>query len=197
MIGLLGGTFDPIHFGHLHIAQEIQARRHLKEVWFIPARLSPHKQESPPAEAEHRKRMVELAIAGYPHFQLYTGELEREGPSYTVDTVRELTGRYPKERFALLIADELVPTLPDWEGIHEILERTTLLVGQRIYGHLLPKTGEETIDRAAQAGYCEMETVDITATAIRKRIAQGGDCRSLLPPPVIDYIAQHNLYKKI
>ncbi len=197
MIGLLGGTFDPIHLGHLHMAREIFEKRGLKEVWFIPARISPHKQETKPTAAEHRQKMVELAIADTPAFKLLDWELKREGPSYTIDTIRELKKRYPDETFALLIADELVASLPQWRAIHDILSETPLLVGQRLCGSTLKETGDDLIDRAVREGYVEMPVLEVCATVIRERFKKGLNCSHLLPPAVAAYIDQHHLYQKI
>ena len=193
MIGILGGTFDPIHLGHLHMAQEILEQKGLSEVWFCPAAQSPHKTRVP-TDAHHRKKMVELAIAADPAFKLLDWELKREGPSYTIETIRQLKERYPNEQFALLIADELVPTLPKWKEIHEILESTTLYIGQRVCEQVLPATGDPLIDRAALEGYVEMAVLEIRATTIRQRVKEGLDCTPLLPAPVAAYIKEHNLY---
>lgn len=192
-IGIFGGTFDPIHLGHLHLATEIRERKELDEVWFCPAAQSPHKGVCS-TSADDRREMIDLAISANPAFKLLNWELQREGPSYTINTLRQLKEEYPETDFALIIADELVPSLPKWREIYEILQLATLYVGQRIYTEPPPKTEDPLIDEAVSKGYIPMPLVKVKATTIRDRLRKGLDCTPYLASEVLAYISAHNLY---
>ncbi|MBS0622233.1 MAG: nicotinate (nicotinamide) nucleotide adenylyltransferase [Verrucomicrobia bacterium] len=193
-IGLYGGTFDPIHFGHLHLALELADRHALDQVLFIPAVISPHKLDSAPTSAHHRVAMVSLAIKDYEKFKLDDREIRRGGASYTIDTVKEIK-QEQLGNFFLLLSDEIVPSLPRWKGIEELIAQVPLLVGRRQTPRgQLPLVGHPLIDEAVKKGFTEMPVLEISATLIRERLAQGLPCDHLVPAAVLRYLFAHHIY---
>lgn len=182
---ILGGTFNPIHLGHLHLAEA--AARHLPgaRIVFVPAGIPYMKSSREIASPEDRLAMLELALAGR-DWAIDRCELDREGKSYTIDTVRELTRRYnlctPP---GVLIGDDLVMQLPDWYCYDSLLREAILIVGTRmeattsaIYPHIrLPNS-----------------VVSISSSEVRMRLRDGREVRELLPPEVYDYIVENGLY---
>src|SRR5438309_2044888 len=130
-IGILGGTFDPVHLGHLIMAEQCREQGQLDQVWFIPAARPPHKQDRPLTGFVHRTEMLALAIAGMPAFRVDELEKDRPGPSYTAETLQELQGRHPDTQFALLLGSDCLPDLPMWKNPTRILELAELLVFSR------------------------------------------------------------------
>lgn len=197
-IGLYGGTFDPPHFGHLHLANEMMARYQLDEVWFIPTAIAPHKLERPPTPAAHRIKMVELSIEGLPHFKLLDVEVRRGGTSYTIDTIDEILAdpEMSKDReFFLIMSDEYIATLKEWKGIKQIVEKVTLLIGRRSADKgPPPSTGLVIVDEAVKKGLNQMAVLEIRATDIRERVARGVSCRHLVPARVLSYVYENQLY---
>jgi nicotinate-nucleotide adenylyltransferase len=197
-IGLYGGTFDPPHFGHLHLANEMLTRHNLDEVWFIPAAIAPHKLSRPPISVEHRVKMVELAIEGLPQFKLLDLEVKRGGTSYTIDTINEILND-PKlgaeSEFFLIMSDEYLPTLGQWKGIEEIVEKVVLLIGRRSADRSPPpSTGIPAVDAAVNKGLNNMAVLEIRATDIRDRVRDHLSCRHLVPARVLSYLYENELY---
>jgi len=196
-IGVLGGTFDPIHVGHLILAEEVRARLKLAEILFVPAGQPWLKVDSPISPAEHRVEMVRLAIAGKPQFALSTMEIERAGPTYTVDTIAELKARLGAgdELFFILGWDNLAE-LPQWRQPSRLIRMCRLVAVPRP-GSPCPdlKALEAVIPGLSQSVILLDEPkVDISASAIRNRVAQGLSIRHLVPESVDEYIRQHKLY---
>ena len=121
-IGILGGTFDPPHYGHLLIANEVLSELNLDEIWFMPNQEPPHKQKSESVENSDRLRMLELAIMENPAFKIEKLELERFGPSYTVDTMKILNERFPDHQFFFIIGADMIEYLPKWHKIDELIK---------------------------------------------------------------------------
>ncbi len=144
-VGIFGGTFDPIHFGHLLLAEQAREAASLHEIWFIPAGEPPHKQGKPVTPAMERKKMVELAIEGHPQFKVNPIELMRSGPSYTVDTIMELKKQNPHVEFFLLVGADMVKNLPKWYKIKEIIQNVQVIgLGRPGFDHdALPEYIEE------------------------------------------------------
>ncbi len=186
MIGLFGGSFDPIHHGHLLVAQAVLEALGLDEVRFVPAREQPFKRGRHAAPAEQRARMVALAIAGEPRFRLDRAELDRPGPSYTVDTLRALHAAEPGRTFALLIGADAAAELPAWHLAHELPLLATLVVFAR------PGTVLPILPWPVRG--VTVPGVDISATEIRNRVAAGLPIRYWVPDAVAEFIASDRLY---
>jgi len=199
-IGLLGGTFDPIHFGHLLLAVHSHEKLDLDRVMFIPARLPPHKGR-PTAKAADRLAMVRLAVADDERFLVCDCELGRAEPSYTIQTVRQLQSSLGSEAHLFwLIGSDMVEDLPSWHKIGELVELIEIIVVSRA-GQARPNysaleqalTGEQI--KRLRTGAIDLPLIDISSTQIRERLGQGQSVRYLLPRVVEDYIIQHKLYR--
>jgi len=196
-IGVLGGTFDPIHNGHLLMAEEARARLNLTVVLFVPAGQPWLKVDSPISAAEHRVQMVRLAIAGKPYFKLSTMEIERAGPTYTVDTIAELRAQLGEgdELFFIMGRDNL-SELPQWKEPSRLVEMCYLVAVPRP-GSPSPdlKALEAIIPELSQrVMLMEKPKVDISASVIRDRVVRGLSMDHLVPLPVSRYIRENGLY---
>ncbi len=199
-IGVVGGTFDPIHIGHLIVAEEVRARLNLAEVLFVPAGQPWLKANSPVSAAEHRVQMVRLAIANKSYFKLSTIEIERVGASYTVDTIAELLGQLDAgdELFFILGWDNL-GQLPQWHEPSRLVKMCRLVAVPRV-GYAVPdlESLEAIIPGLSQrVVVMDKPEIDISASEIRNRIAHGLSIHHLVPEPVERYINQHGLYISI
>ena len=181
-IGLFGGSFDPIHHGHLILARDAMESLGLNRVIFVPANVSPHKLARPPVAARLRCEMVEAAIAGEPRFSMEACEADREGPSFAADTVRLMQRRFPQAELFYFIGEDNVPALHTWREIDELKKLASFVVLAR--GDLEPIEGFPVISR----------NIDISSTDIRNRIARGLSVRYLLPDAVCAILARHQLY---
>lgn len=186
MIGLFGGSFDPIHHAHLLVAQAAVETLDLSALRFVPAREQPFKRGHHGASASHRAAMLELAIAGEPRFSIERAELERAGPSYTVDTLEALRRREPGERWALLIGADAVPDLPKWHRADELPALAQIVAFARPGA---PPPASPLVHRVL-----EVPVVDISATQIRRRVRAGRSTRYWVPDAVAGYIVKHRLY---
>jgi nicotinate-nucleotide adenylyltransferase len=182
-IGILGGSFDPIHHGHLILARAAREELGLDRVVFIPAHASPHKTGDFSTTGEERLAMVRLAVAGEEGFELSDIELLRPPPSYTVDTLRELRNAHPNDELVLLIGADNVAKFDTWREPDEIRRLAKIAVLDRA-NHGIPP-GWPVVRRL----------VDISSTDIRARVAAGRSIRYLTPDSVCDYIASHGLYR--
>jgi len=194
---VLGGTFDPIHMGHLIVAEETKLRLNLAEILFVPAGLPWLRVNSPISAAEHRVQMVRLAIGDKPYFKLSTIEVKRAGPSYTVDTIAELKGRLGvrDELFFILGWDSLAE-LPEWREPSRLIKMCHLVAVPRV-GYSLPDLNglEAAIPGLAQRVILfDTPEIDISASVIRQRVAQGLPIDHLVPEPVDRYIREQGLY---
>lgn len=196
-VGFFGGTFDPIHNGHLSLAIQIKEQKFLDEIIFCPANISPFKDLSPPVEdVHHRVAMVELAIQGLKGFQLSTIEINKPSPSYTIDTIEELIQKEGKEKdFFLLLADDVILTIEKWKDWKRLLELAPPLIGTR-HATLSPQeiTLPESIQSILEKGRCKICAMDMSSTLIRERIKKGLYCDPWLRKEVMDYIYQNRLY---
>ena len=196
-IGILGGTFDPIQLAHLAVAEEARTRLDLAEIIFVPAGQPWLKANSPISTAEHRIQMVRLAIADKPYFKLSTVEIDRAGPSYSVDTVTELQGQLGAgdELFFILGWDSLAE-IPLWREPSQLIKMCRLVAVPRP-GYSAPdlKKLEADIPGLSQRVILmDKPEIDISATDIRNRVARGLSISHLVPEPVDRYIKQHRLY---
>jgi len=199
-IGVLGGTFDPIHIGHLKVAEEVTARLNLSEIIFMPAGQPWLKGDNLISLAEHRVEMVRLAIAGKPYFKLSTIEIDRAGPTYTVDTIDELRRQLGSghELFFILGWDNLIQ-LPQWQEPSRLVKLCRLVAVPRV-GY--PDIDLSSLDAVIPGLYqrvilLDSPRVDINASIIRQRVGQGLSIHHLVPEPVERYIKQHRLYKRV
>lgn len=199
-VGFFGGSFDPIHFGHLNLAVELMEAHNLEQVLFCPANINPHKLNQEGAATSHRLEMVKLAISGNPNFQLLDLESKRKGISYTIDTLRDLIAQEelssnPKKIF-LLLSDEAVPGFFQWHQPEEIIKIVPLLIGSRlpITNNLLPEQANQSICEAIKKGWTMTSRMDISSTEIRNRLRKRLYCEHLMPKKVLDYIYQKHLY---
>jgi nicotinate-nucleotide adenylyltransferase len=208
MIGLFGGTFDPIHFGHLRPALEVMETLSLEELRFIPAHVPPHR-DAPLITAKQRSEMVAVAIDEQPGFVLDTCELERNGPSYTVDTLHDFRQRYGENKpLVLLLGTDAFAGLPSWHHWEELLQLTHIAVMQRpaddsksasIPVDFLHQyhTDDPTALQHSPAGSIlrvPVTQLDISATDIRERLKQGRSVRYLMPQALIETITSLKLY---
>ena len=196
-VGVLGGTFDPIHNGHIAVAEECQTQLNLAGVIFVPAGQPWLKGDKPVLPVEHRVQMVELAITTHPSFILSTIEVERDGPSYTVETIAELQKQqYRDDELFFIIGWDTLAQLSHWKQPSRLIEMCHLVAIPRP-GYTLP--GLDSLE-AVIPGLTKRLTilqrpeVDISATDIRDRVARGLSIDHLVPGPVADYIRQHKLY---
>jgi nicotinate-nucleotide adenylyltransferase len=198
-IGVFGGTFDPVHFGHLRLAEACCGQARLDRVEFTPAAQQPHKPRGPVATGEHRAAMLRLAIADEPRFAVSTAELDRGGVSYTVDTLRELKSRFAAAELFFLMGADSLADLPKWREAGAICELAMPLVVRRAgvaqpdYSVLAPLVAPARLAeiRSAQV---KMPETPISSSEIQRLIADRGAWRPLVPPTVADYIERHGLY---
>jgi len=199
-IGLFGGTFDPIHIGHLLIAEAAREQLALDQVRFIPAATAPHKLEQQATEGKQRLEMIRLAIGGHPHFTSDDRELRRGGTSYTVDTLAEIKQELPEAELVFLIGSDSLDELHTWREPRRICELAFLAVIAR-GGHPPPdllKLREflpESQHADLNSHLVTMPHMEISSRDIRNRIAQGRSVRYQLHPAVEAYIDAHKLYR--
>lgn len=189
-IGLFGGSFDPVHCAHVALAQSALAELKLDQLRWVPAGLA-YQKARPLTDAQHRAAMVQLAIAGEPRFVLDESELERAGPSYTLDTVRAAQAVEPGAAWFLIIGADQYAGLHTWKDWPELLARVTLAVANR-------PGAAPAVDAAvlrAPHRVVPLAMMDISSTEVRTRVAAGQPVDALVPPQVARYIESHALYR--
>lgn len=188
--GIFGGTFNPIHLGHLALANYLCEENWVDELWFLITLQNPFKQEQTLLDNHLRMKMVEAAIAGYPRFKASDFEFTLPRPSYTVTTLQKLSETYPDREFVLIIGADNWAAFDKWKSPEEILQNHRILVyprpGYEINPHELP----------AQVKAVNTPLLEISSTFIRESIASGKDIRYFLHPEVYRFIKQHQLYNK-
>ena len=195
-LGILGGTFDPIHMGHLRMAEHVFQLMELESIVFIPAYVPPHKLGQDFAPAQDRYAMTELAVADNPHFTVSDMELKRTGVSYTIDTIRQLHAQYEDRELNFIIGADSVAQLHTWHNIEEMLELTRFVAVWRpgyegAMEEMVRHLGEQAKERVL---LLDTPVYDISSTEIRTRIRQGLGLAGLVPPAVERYIYEHGLY---
>ncbi len=187
-IGILGGTFNPIHLGHLVLAEEAEEKLNLDKVVFVPAYIPPHKKGEEIAEANDRLKMVELAIKGNPSFEVSTYEMGAKTTSYSVETLKEFKARYGEDTklFFITGADSL-GELFSWKELDEIFKLSQFIVANR--------PGYEIANIPQQIEVVTITSLEISSTQIRRKIKEGKSIRYLVPEPVREYILARGLYK--
>jgi nicotinate-nucleotide adenylyltransferase len=216
-IGLYGGSFNPVHFGHLRTAVEVREQAGLDEVWLTPVHVPPHKGSEGLADGKARLRMVEIAIAGVPGLAACDVEIARPGPSYTIDTVRLLKERHPDVDLSLMLGFDAFREIHTWKDYEQLFAECDLLVTSRPPHEV--RTGDDMthfgkLPIAVTRGFCYDEhlrcyvhdsghrlrflpvtALDISASAIRERITAGRSAAFLTPESVVDFIGRERLYR--
>ncbi len=194
-VALIGGTFDPIHYGHMLLAERAREQYELDLVVFVPNRLSPLKENDDVAAAEHRYAMVELAVADNSCFAVCRDELDRPGPSYSIQTIRALRRILPVAvRILFVTGADAILELPEWHEPEAILEEAQVVAAAR------PGFNLDSLDsilgesRAGKIDILPMPALGISSTDIRERVSRGQNIRYLTPPAVIHHICEHGLY---
>jgi len=191
-IGLYGGTFDPIHLGHLRAAENAREELSLDLVAFVPAAVPPHRG-APLSRASDRLAMVRLATTPYAEFEAWDHELRREGPSYTIETVEALLAAQPADSFVLVVGADTWPEIPDWREPERLLALVEVAVVDRPGYASAPPTppfpGSRGARRVGGPG------LPLSASAIREHARSGRSVRFLVPDAVADYIGERRLYR--
>jgi nicotinate-nucleotide adenylyltransferase len=200
-LGIFGGTFDPVHYGHLLLAECCREQCGLEEVWFLPTAVPPHKQDRQLSPAENRVEMLELAIAGHPAFSVCRYEIDRGGVNYTFETLEHFHSEDPSREFFFLLGADMFLDLPNWRQPARIVELALPVVVRR------PATGELNFDRLAtlttpqrleeiRRHQVKMPEIGLSSTDIRRCIANGLSICYQTPRAVEKYIETKGLYRK-
>lgn len=187
MVGLFGGSFDPIHHGHLIVGRAVAETLGLEELRFMPAGEQPFKQGRHVASASERAAMVALAVAGEAGLAVERCEVDRPGPSYTVDTLRALRSREPGQDFTLVVGADATRELDQWREAAALPALARIVAVARPGA---PRPASALVERVV-----EVPAVDLSATQIRRRVAEGRSIRYLVPDAVAEFIANHGLYR--
>jgi nicotinate-nucleotide adenylyltransferase len=212
-MGIIGGSFDPIHNGHLHLAHQIQVKFHLDVIRFLPCYKNPLKVNIPSASAEHRLKMLELALAGYQHFQIDDREIKAGHTNYTIETLKNIRNEMPKQSTSLgfILASDLLPQLDQWKSWETLTDYAHLIIVQRpaypLKENLSPQLEKFLKLRESNqledfykynSGSIFIVKIEkqkpISACEIREKIAKQESIQGLVPISVEDYIKAHNLY---
>jgi nicotinate-nucleotide adenylyltransferase len=195
-VGILGGTFNPPHIGHLVCAHEALSQLELDEVWLMPVAVPPHKEADADPGAAHRVAMCRLAADGDPRVSVSLAEVDRGGPSYTVDTLRDLHARMPEHELTFIVGGDMAHSLPTWREPEEVLALARLAVAERE-----GVARQEIMERLAglrgaqeRVDFFAMPRIDISSSLIRRRAAAGLPVRYLVPDAVAGHIARRGLY---
>jgi nicotinate-nucleotide adenylyltransferase len=196
-LGILGGTFNPPHLGHLVCAQEAHSQLGLDRVLFVPARIPPHKPVEHEPGPEHRLEMCRLAVAGDGRFAVSDMELQREGPSFTVDTLKVLSTQAPQDELVLILGGDIAAGLTEWHEPEHVLELAGVAIAER------RGTPRDDVDRTLaqlsggdRARFFAMPRIGISSTMLRRRMSAGEPIRYFVPDQVEDYIQRHGLYSQ-
>lgn len=195
-IGVLGGTFNPPHLGHLVCAQEAYVQLELDAVMLMPARIPPHKPVEEEPGIEHRLELCRLAAREDRRFEVSDLEVNRPGPSYTVDTLSELHSKAPDNELFLIVGGDIAAGLTEWHEPQRVLSLSTLAVAERSG---TPRAAVDDalgrLDGGDRARFFAMPTIGISSTLVRERVRAGLPLRYLVPEPVESYIADRGLYR--
>jgi nicotinate-nucleotide adenylyltransferase len=195
-VGILGGTFNPPHLGHLVCAQEAYLQLSLELVMLIPARIPPHKPIQDEPGAGHRLELCRQAIDQDKRFAVSDLEVRRPGPSYTVDTLRELHSQAPDKELLLIVGGDVAAGLPQWYEPEEVLSLATLAVAKRRgTSRGAVETALSQLPGGARARFFRMPRIGVSSTMVRRRVQAGQPIRYLVPDAVASYIEAHHLYR--
>ncbi len=198
-IGIMGGTFDPIHNGHLRLARQAYYEYRLDFVWFMPSGHPPHKKDHQITDSAVRCQMVEAAIAGYPYFCCSDFEVKRSGDTYTAQTLQLLRQEYPNEEFYFIIGADSLYEIENWYHPEKVMEQAILLVAGRHYQKSHKSMTEQIAYLKEKYGaaiyllHCDI--YDVASAQIRSMISEGISVQAYVPDPVFRYIREHHLYQ--
>jgi nicotinate-nucleotide adenylyltransferase len=195
-VGIFGGTFDPVHLGHLILAEQCREQGRLDQVWFVPAARPPHKQDMELTPFAQRVEMLQLAIAGQPAFRVEELEKDRPGPSFTAVTLEELHLRHPDHQWFLLLGGDSLRDLPGWYQPERIVVLAELLVMPRP-GAVVPDVEQlrTMLGAAVRVQVVDVPLIGIASTDLRERLRNGRSARYLTPRAVEAYIVDKRLYQ--
>lgn len=195
-LGIFGGTFDPIHHGHLIVAEVMLEELGLDRVLFLPAGQPPHKVGRPITQVHHRLTMLYLALQGNPRFGVSLVDVQRPGPCYTVDSLRLLRAEYPEAELVFLMGEDSLRDLPTWHQPDRIAEQALLGVALRPEVEVdLEAVFARVPSARDRVVLVRVPLIQIAASDIRRRVAEGRTIRYQVPRPVEQYIARHGLYR--
>jgi len=186
-IGILGGTFNPIHIGHLILAEEAREKLGLERVIFVPTYLPPHKDNTDIAPAKARLQMIRLAIKGNKYFAVSDLEIKRDGRSYTIDTIKEFNAMYPKDELYFIIGSDLLKYLDDWKDLNDIIKMVKFIAATR--------PGYPLNNLPSYIQTLAIRAVDVSAFEVRSCVRENKSFRYLVPERVLDYINIKGLYR--
>ncbi len=215
-IGILGGSFDPVHLGHLHLANETLKAFSLDQILWVPAYISPYKLDQEPTAASHRLNMLQQAIAGKPKFKISDMEILRQGVSYSTDTVKKLTEENPNSNFNLIMGCDTFKEIYNWRNCEELFTLCNLIISNRpgfpykeskkaldkinLKYQLIQSDSLKKIFKCSSShktiSFFEINPLDISSSQIRKAIQNGDSLKKMLPPKVERYIMEYRLYQK-
>ena len=188
-LGVFGGTFDPPQNGHIAVAKAVLERLDLDHVLFVPAGNPWQKNEQ--TSAAQRQEMVRLAIEGYDQFSVSTVDIDREGPTYTVDTLRDISLQYPDSELFFIVGDDAFAGITSWKDFEKLGELATIVVVSRI--GIAPEVPAKL---SPSVNLLEIDSLPISSTQCRERIANGETLEGLVPGKVAEYVAKHQLYRR-
>jgi nicotinate-nucleotide adenylyltransferase len=199
-IGIFGGTFDPVHFGHLIIAEQAREQVQLDEVLFIPSARPPHKAKDGITPFDRRAEMLQLALAGQTRLRVETMERDRPGPSFTADTLSELHRRQPADSFFLILGGDCLPDLPHWHEPVRIIQQATLVIAARPGWKHWSVEEMATVLHLQDSSqlkmlWLEIPQIDIASRDLRQRAAQGRSLLYMVPRAVEVFIREKRLYQ--
>jgi nicotinate-nucleotide adenylyltransferase len=197
---VFGGTFDPIHLGHLILAEQCREQARLEQVWFVPSARPPHKLDQHQTPFDRRVEMIELAIAGHAGFRVEPLERDRPGPSFTADTLETLRSTHPEADLHWVLGADCLPDLPGWHEPRRIVSQAGLLVVARPNWEIWPVERLRAAlglnpDEPLRMEVIESPLIDIASRDIRRRVEQGRSIRYLVPRAVECYVDAHRLYR--
>jgi nicotinate-nucleotide adenylyltransferase len=194
-VGILGGTFNPPHFGHLVCAQEALLRLELDALFFVPVGEAPHREIEQDPGAEVRLEMCERAVAGDDRFAVSRIEVDRPGPSYTVDTLRQWHEQSPEDELFLVMGGDQAAALPSWREPEEVLRLATVAAVERTGWRREPiVVSLARVKGAERLVFFDMPRIEVSSTLVRRRVAEGKPIRYLAPDAVAELIAERDLY---
>ncbi len=199
-IGIMGGTFDPIHNGHIAVGRQAYQEYSLEEVWFMPSGHPPHKKDHAVTDAEDRCEMTKLAIRDYPYFRFSDFEVKRQGNTYTAQTLTLLNEQYPDSRFFFIIGADSLFEIENWYMPERIMAQAVLLVAGRAYSRASRSLDDQILylrERYHSEIYrLHLEEMDVASVRLRRMAAEGQNLRPYVPTAVWEYIKTHHLYEE-